>query len=57
MKALQNRIVSQKAVGFDGILRGFSASELCFVVLFIIRILLMAEMSLGARGRSSAINE
>jgi hypothetical protein len=57
MKALQNRILSQKAVGFDGILRGFSTSELCFGVLFIIGILLMAEMSSSARGRSSAINE
>jgi hypothetical protein len=43
MKALQSRILSQKVVGFDGILRGFSASELCFGMLFIIRIL-MAEV-------------
>jgi hypothetical protein len=57
MKALQNRILSQTAVGFDGILRGFSTSELCFGVLFIIGILLMAEMSSSAPGRSSAINE
>jgi hypothetical protein len=56
MNALQNRILSQKAVGFDGILRGFSASEPCCGMLFVIRILI-AEVFLSARGRSSAINE
>jgi hypothetical protein len=34
MKALQNRVLSQRVVGFDGILRGFSASEICFQVAF-----------------------